>query len=129
MEGAAAAQVEAAYTADDMGAAIFAADTEEAEVQADACNTAVDSRSSRKGAEVVNAAVQDGERCDTLVVAVIVYAVACSEKRSVGQARPADDGSSCRRWSLRSGQTATVPQDSSAACGGREKEVVTASRA
>ena len=127
-EGVAAAQAGAAYTAGDTGAAIFVADTEEVEVQADAYSTAEDSHSSRKGVGAVNAAVQDDERCDTLVVAVIEGAAACWEERSVGQARPACGGSSCRRWSLGSGQTAAVTQDSSTACGG-ERRVVVACRA
>ena len=96
-EDVAAAQAAAACIADDTDAAIFAEDTVEAEVQADACSTAVDSRSLRKGAGVVNAAVKDDGRCDTLAAAVIEDVAAYWEERSVGQARPACGGSSCRR--------------------------------
>lgn len=61
-------------------------------------------------------AAQGDDMCDILAVAASEDSFEGQAVCEVGQGRPAC-GSSCRRWSWRSGQTAAVTQTSKAVCG------------
>ena len=92
-------------------------------VQEHVSSTALDVGSPRMG-EWVTVAVEGHDIGGNLAAAVNanVGVEARQVVCEVGQARPACGGSSCRRWSWRSGQTAVATQTSSAVCGGREED-------